>query len=421
MARLLGYEAATVHENMARSIQRSRSLVLAPRGFGKSTLLSVVRCIFELVRDPEIRILLVSCTRAQAEAFLREVRGHVEHNRGFRRIFGSVSGAKWTARELIVNTRRKIRKEPTIFSTGTDCALVSRHFDLIICDDIVSEDNSRTESGREKLKTWFFKVLLPCLEPDARLALVGTRYHYRDLYGYLLGTEFIPHPIIIRALDADGGSAWPEKFSAELLEKVRRESGTVIFNAQYQNDTTAMKGAVFREQWIRSYDAAPMSLRVYQGVDLAIAQHEHSDFFAIVTIGLDEWGNIYVLDCYHARLSFRGQTKAIMERFCRFDPIKVAIESNAYQAVQVEYLRELGMVRMQGVHTARDKLSRAWRLSAYFEDGRVLVGRNMHYLVEQLLTFPEGEHDDLFDALELAVSISVSSGPRMRFVDSPSV
>jgi predicted phage terminase large subunit-like protein len=130
---------------------------------------------------------------------------------------------------------------------------------------------------------------------------------------------------------------------------------------------------------------------------------------------LDERRNIYVLDCYKARLSFLQQTAAILKRFERFDPIKVAIESNAYQAVQVERVRELGVVRAVKVFTTRDKLSRAWKLSALFEDGRVYLGRNMHELVDQLLTFPECEHDDLFDALELAIGISATTGPRMRF------
>jgi len=415
MARLLGYDVAAVHEKMACSIHMSRSLVLAPRGFGKSTLLSIVRCIFEIVRNPDIRILLVSNTREQAEAFIREVRGHFEQNGIFRWVFGDLKGSKWTDRELIVGARRKIAKEPTIFSTGIDGALISRHFDLIICDDIVDEDNSRTESCREKLRVRFFKVLLPCLEPDAKLAVIGTRYHYRDLYGNLMESGFIPSATVISALDCKGRSSWPEKFSAEHLERIRREAGTVIFNAQYQNDTEAMKGAVFKEGWLRFYEAPPLALRIYQGVDLSIAQSSGSDFFAIVTIGVDEWNNIYILDCYHARLSFRQQTAAIIDRFRRFDPIKVAIESNAYQAAQVECVREFGAIRAAKVFTRCDKLSRAWKLSAYFEDGRMWFGRNMHDMIEQLLAFPQCEYDDLFDALELAVSISLSTGPRLRF------
>jgi predicted phage terminase large subunit-like protein len=415
MALLLDCEVAEVHERMAEVARLPRSLILAPRGFGKSTLLSVVRCVFEIVRNPDVRILLASNTQAQAEAFVREVRGHLERNTAFRRLFGDLVGPKWTDREIIVAARKRIAKEPTVFATGVGGALVSRHFDIVICDDIVDEESSRTHARREKLRTWFFKVLLPCLEPDGKLCGIGTRYHYRDLYGHLIESGFMPSVTIIRAIDADGKSPWPEKFPVERLEQIRREAGTVIFNAQYQNDTEAMKGAVFKDEWLRFYDAVPNGLRIFQGVDLSIAGHADADFFAIVTIGIDNFHSIYVLDCYQARLSFRRQTAAIVERFDRFDPIRVAIESNAYQAAQVERVRELGVVRAEKVFTTRDKVSRAWKLSALFEDGRVYLGRAMHELAEQLLAFPQCEHDDLFDALDLAVGIATSSGPRMRF------
>ncbi|GAB4337126.1 MAG: hypothetical protein Kow0099_10450 [Candidatus Abyssubacteria bacterium] len=413
-ANLLGYETAAVHRRMAASVGADRSLTLAPRGFGKSTLLSIVRCVFEIARNPDIRILLASNTQPQAEGFIREIRGHLERNSLFRAAFGDFIGPKWTDKELIVRPRTRIAKEPTIYATGVGGAVISRHFDLIICDDIVDEENSRTEFQRERLTTWFFKVLLPCLEPHGQLALVGTRYHYRDLYGHLLESGFAPSTII-RAI-RDGQSAWPEKFPLTRLEQIRRDAGTIIFNAQYQNDTEAMKGAVFKEEWLRFCDQPPGSLRIYQGVDLSVGMGAMSDFFAIVTIGLDAWGNIYVLDCYQARLSFRQQSAAIIDRFMRFNPIRVAIESNAYQAVQADFLRDLGLPRITKAYVATDKLTRAWKLSALFEDGRVYLPPSMRELTEQLLAFPQCDHDDLIDALDLAVSIASSRGPRIRFL-----
>ncbi len=453
MARFLNLEVAPVHERMAHAETLERSLILAPRGFGKSTLMSVARCIYEIVRNPDVRILLASNTQAQAESFIREIRGHFETNRYFHKIFGDFVGRKWTDTEIIV-PRKRIAKEPTIFAIGVGGALVSRHFDVIICDDIVDEENSRTETQRERLRVWFFKVLLPCLEPHGKLCVIGTRYHYRDLYGHLIETGFAP-VTLIRAVGPDGSSAWPEKFSAEKLEQIRRLAGTVIFNAQYQNDTETMKGAVFKEEWLKFYDNldtlirghdapscprigatnpkdnsgkpcpkvspnypqhAEPRLAIYQGVDLAIAQETGSDYFAIVTIGMDGMNNIYVLDCFQARLSFRGQTAAIVERYRRFDPVKVAIEANAYQAVQVERVRELGVIRAKKVFTTRDKLSRAWKLSALFEDGRIRLKHDMPELVDQLLAFPQGEHDDLIDALDLAISVASSHDPRIRFI-----
>lgn len=42
------------------------------------------------------------------------------------------------------------------------------------------------------------------------------------------------------------------------------------------------------------------------------------------------------------------------------------------------------------------------------------VKKGMCHLLEQLLQFPYGRHDDLFDALEFAVSRSVSGVRKVR-------
>ena len=90
---------------------------------------------------------------------------------------------------------------------------------------------------------------------------------------------------------------WPEKFTVEWLKNRRLEMGTVLFNGQYQNDVQAMKGAIFRADWLRHVDIVPDKLTVYMGVDLAISRRETADYFAVVTIGIDhKTREIYVLD-----------------------------------------------------------------------------------------------------------------------------
>jgi predicted phage terminase large subunit-like protein len=54
----------------------------------------------------------------------------------------------------------------------------------------------------------------------------------------------------------------------------------------------------------------------------------------------------------------------------------------------------------------KDKVTRAWRLSALFENGKVFLKRDQEALRDELLEFPHAEHDDLFDALEMAASVA---------------
>jgi hypothetical protein len=69
---------------------------------------------------------------------------------------------------------------------GVGGPIISKHYDVIILDDIIDEENARTEEQREKMRVWYYKSLLPCLEPYGEIHILGTRYHPYDLYHELL-------------------------------------------------------------------------------------------------------------------------------------------------------------------------------------------------------------------------------------------
>ena len=188
--------------------------------------------------------------------------------------------------------------------------------------EFVDEDNTRTKYVRDKTRTWYYQTLDPCLEPPdenvphrGEYHRLGTRYHYDDLYGHLISNELKAHHQIIPALDARGRSPWPEKYPPKWFAEKRGKSGLIIFNAQYQCDTEAMKGEIFQydDCQIVDEDDIPGDLRVFMGIDLAISQKEKADKFAIVVLGLDSTDRRYVLDYYENQLRFNQQTAKILD------------------------------------------------------------------------------------------------------------
>jgi hypothetical protein len=181
--RLLGYELRPFHREMLdfQSVTGT-ALQLAPRGFGKSTVLTIARAVYEILRNPNIRILIASNTQLQSEVFLREIKFHLAVNARLLDAFGRWQDeSKWDLREIMVAPRTSSAKEATVTCVGVGGPVASRHYDLIIADDLVDEENARTEVQREKVRTWYYKTLVPCLEPDGRLFVLGTRYHFLDL------------------------------------------------------------------------------------------------------------------------------------------------------------------------------------------------------------------------------------------------
>jgi predicted phage terminase large subunit-like protein len=426
---VLGYEVKPFHLEMLRyqSGAEDTCLQLAPRGFGKSTILTITRTVFEIIRDPNIRILICSNTQLQAEIFLREVKFHLQYNPRLLEYFGSfVSDGKWDNREIVVASRTSPAKESTVTTVGVGGPVASRHYDLIIADDLVDEENARTEVQRDKVQTWWYKTLVPCCEPEGRIYVLGTRYHHLDLYGHLIRNEYADKHQIIPAIYPDGSTPWPEKFPLEWLEERKKQAGSIIFNAQYMNDTTLMKGHIFKEEWLHYYDADPEwdGMDFFVGCDPAATRRDtalsksksDSDWWTIV-VGARKWDRqnwksaspIYLKEVWRARCSKEEYLNKLRVVNDHYKPRSVTIETVAAQEYLAQDAERFMPVRR--VNRTTDKIARAYWLQAYFENEQIILPNKHNVgdysvwqaLIDELLLFPQGDHDDLFDGLQTMV------------------
>ena len=426
-----------LHKSIISNISNSKStLDLAPRGFGKSTVGDVDYCITRILRDPNIRIMIGSKTQTQAEAFLKEVRTHFEQNEDLIRIFGDWKTSKdnvWNDREFTVNKRSIIKKEATLTALGASGAVISKHFDVIIGDDLVGLENARTEKQRSNLKEWFYSSLFPTLEPDGEIHILGTRYNPLDLYEDLIKSKNykinVQQAITIK--DGQEYSLWESKFSLEKLRSIREEAGLIIFNMQYQNNTELAKGKIFKYKYFKHFEEYDIDydlnrvrvkvldsqgvpywipVRIYMGADLAISEDETSnnDYFVLTVIGVDKNKNVYVLDYLKERLTFNAQLNAILDYGKNKFPMveRIGVETVAYQKSLAQELRRLSLLPIININTSKDKVTRAMRRSANFENHKVYFREGMDDLEECLLLFPEVDHDDLFDALDFAMTMA---------------
>jgi phage terminase large subunit-like protein len=419
---ILGYDVKPFHRALlAFQAAHPDSLQLCYRGSGKSTLLTVAFTIFLLAQNRELRILICSKTQGQAEAFLKEIKGHLEENEKLIDLFGPFYDPqkvnKWDNKEIEVLGKKKRTKEGSVTCVGVGGMVVGKHYDVILSDDLVDEDNSRTKHMRDLTRTWYYQTLDPCLEPpDAEVPhrgehhRVGTRYHFDDLYGHLMSNELKEHTQIIPALDEKERSPWPEKHPPEWFKEKKRKAGTIIFNAQFLCDTEAMKGEIFQYDDCQTVDEdeIPGGLRIYCGADLAISEKEKADLFAMVALGIDPRTlKIYILDYFEGHLRFNDQTKKILQWYKLYKPIRFGIETNAYQLAQYQNLKDEDQeIRLKKVNTEKDKIARAWKLSAIFEDKRVFFRKGLDKLKDALVLFPSFRYKDGFDAFDIAYRAS---------------
>ncbi len=422
---VLGYQVEPFHLDMIRfQFMHPDNLQLAFRGAGKSTICTIAKTIHFLLKNPNLRILIVSKTSGAAESFLKEIKAQFEENDLLSEIFGPYYDPrlvkKWDNSAIEVLPRTIKAKEASITTLGVFSQVVGKHYDIVMSDDLVDEENSRTQHQRDKMRTWYYQSLDPTLEPpDDKVEhrgehhRLGTHYHYDDLYNHLSKNELIKHTNVIPALDDKGRSPWPEKYPPEWFLKKKKKSGLIIFNAQYQCDTKAMEGEIFQYDWCQVIEPEdiPSSLHIFMGIDLAITEKESGDKFAICVIGMDKPKNRYVLDYMDRHLRFGEQTRAIIQFYEKWKPIRCCIEINAYQQAQYQHLKDDydSDIRLKPITQLKDKITRAWKLEPLFEDKKMFFkkGGNMHLLIEQLVLFPNYRYKDLFDALDLAVKASM--------------
>lgn len=401
---------------------RQNAVVLEPRGHAKSTWVTTILLSWLVSKHPNIRIGLVSNTAKQANAFSRGVRWTLEANDYQHDVFGNLTGKhKWNDVEWIQkDSALHGTKDVTMYSTGAGGAVVSKRFDIILCDDILDEENTSNPDQREKIETWFWKTLKPCLVPGGSIIVIGTRWAEGDLYQTLIDPpekggkawpSLIRSAVIYEEDDENHEkprALWPEVWPLDKLEQERNDMGGALFACSYLNDISGlMEGNIFRREWFRYYSGNPPAAgRVTwkMGVDLASSEREAADWTARVLIGEDEQYNTFVHTVHREKISTGHRAFVENGYAARTDISRIVVESNQFQSALVKELINTTPLPVVGKRSDVDKVTRARAVAARYESGKVWHNASLSgsdFEVE-LLSFPKG-HDDMIDALGLAM------------------
>lgn len=160
-----------------------------PPNHGKSSTWSINYVTWRIIKDPNIRILIISKTRDLAVKFLTAVKFQLtsEVFGDLRATFDPPGGWKdqnqpWREDMIYVRGRNSGEKDPTLQALGIGSQIYGTRADIVICDDV--EDLANV-GLYEKHSDWLSREVLSRLEPDtSQLLLIGTRVAAMDLYRY---------------------------------------------------------------------------------------------------------------------------------------------------------------------------------------------------------------------------------------------
>ena len=274
---------------------------------------------------------------------------------------------------------------------------------------------------RDNVWDWFNDDIYTRLEPGAAIILIQTRWHEDDLAGRLLkqsadggeAWERVDLPALAEESDPLGrplGEAlWPERYSREDLEAIRRQQGTYSFSALYQQQPVPSDGGLFKREWFQHIVSRPPSGLVWaRGYDLAVSTKTTSDHTASFRCAFDRNGNLYIADGFRRRIEYPEQRRYVIDRVREERNTSHGIEKALHGQALVQDLRQDVKVRGRPIEAIRvdtDKITRALAWAGLAEDGKVILvqGTWIDDFVDEVCSFPYGSHDDQVDAVSLAV------------------
>lgn len=298
---------------------RCREVELEPDGFldlwarehFKSSLITYCGSIQEILNDPEITIGVFSHTKSIAEKFVAQVKREFETNQTLRRLYPDVCWLKpaseapvWSSKEFTVR-RRSNPKEATMEAHGlVDGQPTSRHFALLLYDDVVTRESVTTpEQIKKTTEAWELSDNLG--SGTRRKWMIGTRYHFGDTYGDIIARGVV----IERRYPATGNGrpdGTPVLLSQEEWDKKKRTQLSTLAAQMLQNPLSG-KERTFDPTWLTRWEIRPSILNVYIMADPSRGRTSTSDRTAIAVIGVDSRSNKYLLDgfCHRMTLSQR--------------------------------------------------------------------------------------------------------------------
>jgi predicted phage terminase large subunit-like protein len=120
-----------------------------------------------------------------------------------------------------------------------------------------------------------------------------------------------------------------------------------------------------------------------------------------------------LLDVTRGRFDYPKLRQTALALAERHNPTAILIEDASAGIALAQELRQTGRFRVQSIPVDRDKVTRLYVQAAKFEAGKVYLPRHAPFLTDleaELLTFPQGKHDDQVDSLTQALSFDASFG-----------
>ena len=408
-----------------------RLMVFLPPRSSKSLICSKLFPAWYIGNFSNHEIMSVSHSDQLASDFGRTVRDIVNTEK-FQRIFKGVA----LRTDVKAAGKWKTNKNGSYYAAGVRSQVAGRGANIALLDDVMSEEDSFSQTGRKYIKEWYPAGLRTRLMPNGSIIIINTRYHYDDLCGWLLKQEktaeqstypweVISIPAWLNEEAAElldlpvGGSYFPEWKTDEILrideQEIRASNGARYWNSLYMQDPSPDDGGIIKKKYIQwwEYEDPPECDFIIQTYDTAFSTSRTADFSVIQTWGIfqdydEDYGqssHLILLGNTRGRYEYPELRRIAQDLYREFRPDVCIIEKKASGQSLIQDMRRAGLPVLDYLPD-RDKVARVYAATPMMEAGRVWLPKNKIWaddLFSECMSFPNGSHDDQVDCLSMAV------------------
>ncbi len=374
-----------------------------PRETGKSTCGTIGYAIWLGCQHPNTAILIANEKEETAKDFIKSIRWHFESNALLRALFPEVippdfNKVEWSATRATLK-RTTGRPEATFDCTGVGGTKVGKHYDVIICDDLIAKEgmeNARRGSWTvvEETNRWV-NQLEPMLSIAARDAMgpgfpfvrfIGTRWWMGDTYEHIehafsLGDAPVTYRIRVKdrktgetydrpvtmagdlatmkiAGIEDGTLTFPLIWPQERLDKLRFIDPE-LFACNIQNNPSDAAIRTFKDTWLRYWKQSKDGVLNYKlddgsshhvnardlirvaVTDPAFSSGAGGSRAAIVVVGTDmETGKHLVLDVSAARKDPKDNLEDFLTMLQKWGVRRAYVELAGQQLAYLQWVEQ---------------------------------------------------------------------------------
>jgi predicted phage terminase large subunit-like protein len=393
-----------------------RKARIAPRKFGKTTIISLAKPLQELAYKRKEFILMIGEASAVAESNLATIIQELDTNELLLQDFPHLAPAKdpkgqmvkWTDRQLV------FASGATVVAKGMGSrmrGLKHRHArpDMAILDDPESPETADTFLKRRRHKRWFGGTFLGLGASDWDVYVIGNLPNHDCLIA-----DLVKDPAwdgrLWRAINiptrrderyplgntrTDGSALWPEEWSLAKLDAYRKEPevGSLGFAREMMNDPREEEDKSFDPGTFTYVEWSPDLLATYGAIRTYIdpaggekpgeLKRGKRDWCVIVTAGRTrKEGFIDIFDVRMNRFLPNKQIQVMLDAYAAYGAQEIGVEENMFKNLIAPTIQQLARKRglypkiTPNVNTS-NKISRILGMQPLIENGVVRFARHL--------------------------------------------